>query len=199
MMQVQKRYAVLGATAATYPESSCLQLFASLIDKLRETTGRISAAHNSKEQQHKPIKVSIMLADDDNDDREFFAEIVTEIDPVIKVEVANDGEKLMQVLTAPNAVLPDILFLDLNMPGKDGKQCLKEIKSHPDLKDLPVVIYSTSALVQDIKDTHSQGANLYLRKPNSFNNAITLIKKVFSMDLEMMAHQRDIKNFVLLS
>lgn len=178
---------------------ACSLFFASVMEKLRQVKRVVKADIDAFKKDSTPGKISILIADDDEDDREFFTEVVREIDPVIEVVVAASGEKLMRTLTVPDAPLPDILFLDLNMPGKDGKQCLHEIRSHSGLKNIPVVIYSTSALLQDIKDTHFQGANLYLRKPDSYNSAITLIKKVFSMDLEKMPGQQDIKSFVLLS
>lgn len=197
MELVEKRYNAPGTSYLYFPRISWLQLFASFMEKLRETVGAGKEQKKVAAGGAGPANISILLADDDNDDREFFTEIVSEVDPVIRVNCVEDGRTLMEMLTADNALLPDILFLDLNMPGMDGKQCLKEIKSHSKLSRIPVVIYSTSALLQDIKDTHSNGANLYLRKPNNFNSAIALIKKVFEIDLELMATRHDIKNFVL--
>lgn len=196
---IHKRYFALDTSGVYYPGIPLVQLFASILDKLPERANGKNKKHKAHGGEPLRANISILLADDDSDDREFFVDIITEIDPVIKVEMAESGEKLMQMLTSKKATLPDILFLDLNMPGKDGKQCLKEIKSNPGLKHLPVIIYSTSALSQDITDTQLQGANLYVKKPNSFNGAISLIKKVFSMDLEKMHPHQDIKNFVLLS
>ena len=142
-------------------------------------------------------KVLVMLADDDKDDREFFEEVVTEINSTILVQGVKDGLELMEVLNKKNTLLPAILFLDLNMPGKNGKECLKEIKNNSRLKDMPVVIYSTSALGKDIRDTHSLGANLYISKPNNFNAAISMIKKVFSLDMEKHKPNPSMHNYIL--
>ena len=196
---MHKRYFVLDTAGPSYPNIFRVQLFASIIDKIRERSVVQNGTTGALKDKKLPDNISIMLADDDNDDREFFEEIVTEIDSSIKVKVVESGEQLMKILTAKNASLPDMLFLDLNMPGKDGKQCLREIKSDPGLMHLPVIIYSTSALPGDIKDTHLNGANLYLRKPNTFNATLLLLQKVFLMDLENMLAHQDIKNFALLS
>ena len=199
MEVMHKRYFAIDTAGSSYPNISWVQLFASIIDKIRERSVIQNSSAPALKDKKQPDNIFIMLADDDNDDREFFEEIVTEIDSGIKVKVAQDGEQLMKILTTKNAPLPDLLFLDLNMPGKDGKQCLKEIKSDPGLMHLPVIIYSTSALPQDIKDTHLNGANLYLRKPNTFSAALVLLQKVFSMDLENMSAHQDISSFALLS
>ena len=84
------------------------------------------------------------------------------------------------------------------MPGKGGKQCLREIRSDSGLKDLPVIIYSTSSLAQDITDTYSIGANLYFKKPNSFSGALTSMRKILAMDFENKLSQRDIESYTIL-
>jgi CheY-like chemotaxis protein len=80
-----------------------------------------------------------------------------------------DGIELMDYLTKENTPLPHLLFLDLNMPRKNGLQCLKEIRSNKDLKDISIAIYSTSASEKDIDQTFLNGANVYLKKPNNFS------------------------------
>jgi CheY-like chemotaxis protein len=141
----------------------------------------------------------VMLADDDADDRELFIEVIATINKHIQVESIADSKQLMDVLKDGTRPLPDILFLDLNMPGKNGLQCLREIKNDPVLKNLPVVIYSTSSLAKDIKDTHSMGADLYLKKPNSFGDTISLVKKVFAVDFSSFKSGNQYNNFVLSS
>ena len=91
---------------------------------------------------------------------------------------------LLAVLNMVNEPLPDIIFPDLYMPGKSGKDCLREIKNYSRLKNVPVIIYSTSVNLRDINDTHSIGANLNIRKPDTFTGLIAVIKKVFCLNLE---------------
>jgi CheY-like chemotaxis protein len=173
-------------------------LFASIIDKTNALLASRSTTTKdvSNEIGHQK-DVFVLLADDDSDDSEFFKEIVSEIAVNISVEVVADGIQLMNKLKSATTGLPEILFLDLNMPGMDGKHCLKEIKNNSALAHIPVVIYSTSSSTHDIHDTYSIGANLYLTKPNNYKTALSLFRKVFSMDFENMPTRPTIKDFTL--
>lgn len=117
-----------------------------------------------------------MLADDDEDDRLFFKEAFEEVKIKYTISAFNDGEQLMEYLYEEENPLPDIIFLDLNMPRKSGIECLKEIRANERLKKISVAIYSTSSSEQDIEDTFVSGANVYIRKPNDFN----MLKKILS-------------------
>lgn len=124
----------------------------------------------------RPTPIHIMLADDDEDDRLFFKEAFEEVKIKYKISTFNDGEQLMDYLYEAGNPLPDIIFLDLNMPRKSGIECLKEIRSNDRLKKISVAIYSTSSSEQDIEDTFVSGANVYIKKPNDFN----MLKKILS-------------------
>lgn len=124
----------------------------------------------------RPTPLHIMLADDDEDDRLFFKEAFEEVKINYDISTFNDGEQLMHYLNEPGNPLPDIIFLDLNMPRKSGMECLKEIRGNERLKRISVAIYSTSSSEQDIEDTFVAGANVYIKKPNDFN----MLKKVLS-------------------
>src|SRR5665647_2218424 len=89
------------------------------------------------------IQLNILLADDDTDDCIFFKEALRELLLYTNLTTVQDGEQLMQLLTNETNELPHILFLDLNMPRKNGFECLSEIKQNKNLKDLPVVIFTT--------------------------------------------------------
>jgi len=117
-----------------------------------------------------------MLADDDEDDRLFFEEAFEEVKIKYRITTFNDGEQLMEHLYDEENPLPDIIFLDLNMPRKSGIECLKEIRANERLKRISVAIYSTSSSEQDIEDTFVSGANVYIKKPNDFN----MLKKILS-------------------
>ena len=73
---------------------------------------------------------------------------------------------------------PDIIFLDLNMPGQTGKECLRQIRSNSDYNDIPVIIYSTSNSHTEIEDCYREGANLYVVKPFHFNELISTLQKI---------------------
>jgi len=124
----------------------------------------------------RPNNLHIMLADDDEDDRLFFKEAFEEVKIKYDITAFSDGEQLMHYLNENENPLPDIIFLDLNMPRKSGMECLKEIRQNDRLKKISVAIYSTSSSEQDIEDTFVAGANVYIKKPNDFN----MLKKVLS-------------------
>ncbi len=167
--------------------------FASIYTKLKDT---LTAPDNTAGQTGNHT-IKIIIADDDSDDRLLFTEAISEINTTIQIQSVDGGLQLMQMLTAADAALPDIIFLDLNMPGKNGKECLKEIKTNHRLKNVPVIIYSTSANTKDINDARNSGANLYIRKPNTFTGLIEVINKVFSINLEEYTSTPAKNNFVL--
>lgn len=111
----------------------------------------------------------ILLADDDESDRVLFKEAFSELTIKTIVNTTNNGIELMAYLADENSKLPDIIFLDLNMPRKNGLECLKEIRSNEKLKDISIAIYSTSADEKDMEETFINGANVYITKPNDYN------------------------------
>jgi len=119
----------------------------------------------------------ILLADDDAADRLIFQEALNELEIKPIVDTVNNGVELMDYLTKEEAPLPHLIFLDLNMPRKNGLECLKEIRNNEKLKDISVVIYSTSENEKDIDDTFRYGANVYLTKPNDYNMLKQLLYK----------------------
>lgn len=125
--------------------------------------------------------VDILLADDDEDDRQLFEEAILRISPEIRVGCMVNGMQLIQRLES--GPLPQMIFLDLNMPGKNGRECLAEIRSRAEWSSIPIVIYSTSTNKKDIRETYTCGASLYLMKPSSFRTLVDIIRKAFSIDL----------------
>lgn len=122
----------------------------------------------------------ILLADDDDDDRLLFMDVLSEYSKETKLTFAHNGEHLMNILYS--GTLPDVLFLDLNMPLKNGMECLDEIRNSRSLKRLPVVIFSTSSHPGTINKMYEIGAHLYIRKPNDFNSLRKVIRHVLSRD-----------------
>ncbi len=126
-----------------------------------------------------PVKV--ILADDDKDDQEIFQEALDETQIPTELTTVNNGMELMDHLKDPSTPNPDIVFMDINMPVKNGKQVLAEIKADENLKDIPTVILSTSNHDRDVEEAFDAGANLYVPKPYSFRNFILLLKKIFTL------------------
>ena len=137
----------------------------------------------------------ILLADDDEDDRTFFSEAITELKMDNKLTLFKDGKELMDYLVLPDIKLPHILFLDLNMPGKTGIDCLKEIRANTRFKDVSVAIYSTSSSEKDIEDTFIEGANIYIKKPNDFSMLKKVIKEVINMNWQFHTSGLNIETF----
>jgi CheY-like chemotaxis protein len=126
---------------------------------------------------NKPVQV--LLAEDDADDRELFIEAFSVVDAAIQVKTVDTGEKLIDHLN--NTVsFPDWIFLDLNMPKKNGVECLQEIKDNEKIRRIPVIIYTTSVNAKDVDATYEGGASCFIRKPNSFTELTHLLKKLIT-------------------
>lgn len=108
--------------------------------------------------------LNIVLADDDKDDRFFFDMVLKNLSIPTKLVTVEDGALLMNYLLKNTKNLPDVLFLDLNMPKKNGSECLMEIKQNEQLKKIPVIIYSTSYNEDKADELYKKGAHYYLRK-----------------------------------
>lgn len=121
---------------------------------------------------------NIVLADDDEGDRFVFVEALKDLKIKVAVTTVNDGVYLMEYLEKEDTPLPFLLFLDLNMPRKNGLQCLKEIRATEKLREVPVAIYSTSSTEADIEKTFMNGANIYIKKPNDFSSLKEVLHKV---------------------
>ena len=113
-------------------------------------------------------QLKILLADDDTDDCLFFKKALEELMLSTHLTIVHDGEKLMNYLSGNSENLPDILFLDISMPRKNGLDCLSEIKQNKKLKDLPVVMLSTSNSKDTISMVFDIGAHVYIHKPGDF-------------------------------
>lgn len=124
--------------------------------------------------QHDSILIT--LADDDEDDRLFFIDAFEELKINTIVNTVNNGRELLNYINNPETILPNIIFLDLNMPILNGIESLKEIKANDRFKEIVIAIYSTSSSDQDVEDTFILGANIYIKKPSNFDN----LKKVLS-------------------
>jgi len=140
--------------------------------------------------------MNIVLVDDDEDDRILFKEVIEEIPIRTKLSLFNDGQELMDYLILSNEQLPDLIFLDLNMPIKNGLQCLKEIRDNPDLNHIVIAIYSTSSSDKDIEDTLVNGANIYITKPTNLMKLKQVVKKVLQINWQYHTSNLDRDTFL---
>ena len=141
--------------------------------------------------------LDILLADDDIDDCAFFEEALAELPISTKLTAVHDGEKLMQLLNEATGKLPHILFLDLNMPRKNGFECLAEIKGNKKLKLLPVIILSTSYEQEVVNLLFQNGAQYFIRKPSAFAQFKKIILHTLTLITEQDVKQPAKEHFVL--
>lgn len=141
--------------------------------------------------------IHIILADDDEDDRLFFVDAFEELKINTKVKTLNDGVELINYLNQDDVQLPNVLFLDLNMPRKNGLECLEEIKSNPKFDDIAIAIYSTSASEDDIENTFVQGANIYIKKPDDFGTLKKILSEVVTINWQYHTNGLNKDNFLL--
>ena len=127
--------------------------------------------------------ITILLADDDPDDRQLTRDAFAENRLVNELHFVEDGEELMDYLRRRGRYrnlngepLPGLILLDLNMPRKDGREALKEIKADPELRRLPIVVLTTSKAEEDILRSYDLGVNSYITKPVTFKSLVELVK-----------------------
>ena len=141
--------------------------------------------------------INICLADDDEDDRLFFTEAFDEIRINTKVQTFNDGVALMDYLNDEDSILPNVLFLDLNMPRKNGVECLLEIKQNEKLNDIAIAIYSTSSSEDHIEETFINGANIYIKKPNDFEKLKKILSEIVTINWQYHTSGLNKENFLM--
>jgi CheY-like chemotaxis protein len=141
--------------------------------------------------------LNVMLADDDADDRLFFKEAFKEVKIKHNITEFIDGEKLTSHLTDSTNPLPDIIFLDLNMPRKSGLECLREIRSDRRLKDITIAIYSTSLSEDDIENTFVAGANVYIQKPNDFVKLVKILNSIMLLNWQYITNGLNKDSFIM--
>lgn len=123
--------------------------------------------------------ITILIIDDDEDDVCFFKEAVKEVDDSIECIGSNNAVEALALLKKKDSYRPDFIFLDLNMPRMNGRQCLREIKKIETLFKTPVFIYSTSN-TEDTKELKQLGATDYFTKPYRFNDLLNLVQGVLA-------------------
>ncbi|MGF1637260.1 MAG: response regulator [Cyclobacteriaceae bacterium] len=141
--------------------------------------------------------IKILLADDDADDRLFFKEAIEELGLNISINLFQSGTDLLNYLSDPDLSLPDLVFLDLNMPCKSGLECLGEIRKKENLKYVALAIYSTSSSEEDIEKSYSYGATMYIKKPNKFDVLKMILSKVVATNWQHQKTNLSKEDFVI--
>ncbi len=148
-------------------------------------------------EHHLPAPYNIFLAEDDTDDCLFFKEALEGFSISTELTVVHDGEELMQLLTNETTKLPDVLFLDLNMSRKNGFECLSEIKCNKILKQLTVIIYSTSFHIKIAAALYYTGASYYISKPYKISKLKKVVQEIITFLAQENFHQRSKETFLL--
>ena len=126
------------------------------------------------------MAIEFLLVDDDSDDSDLIFEVLSEIDSSVKYTYAMDGPEALTLLE--EKYIPSIIFLDINMPGMNGWQCLAKLKANDRFKNIPVVMYSTSSYQHEIAKAFELGALAFFTKPNHYS----LLKKNIKVVLDAL-------------
>lgn len=125
--------------------------------------------------------VHLLLADDDYDDCFLFEEALSELPTLVRLTTVHDGQELMELLGRKNERLPDLLFLDINMPLKNGLECFEEIRQSERLKTLPIILFSTSFRKDVAHLLHQYGVRHYVQKPSDFTQLTVVVQLALTM------------------
>ena len=126
------------------------------------------------------MRKTVFLVDDDRDDREIFIEALAEIDDSLNCITAENGEDAIKKLHT-GVFVPNFIFLDLNMPLMNGRECLIEIKNIERLQGTPIIIYTTSSLQKERDELVKLGATKFITKPTNFNELCHSLKGVLTI------------------
>ncbi len=143
--------------------------------------------------------LKIVLADDDDDDRLLFTEALEELPLSAEVTTFDNGVDLMAFLIDEFNTLPDIIFLDLNMPLMNGEECLRDIRNEDRLKKIPIIIYSTSLDMEKASLLQKRGANYYIQKPSYFQQLKLVLQRSIDSVIEKGEVAREDREFVIKS
>jgi chemotaxis family two-component system response regulator Rcp1 len=134
--------------------------------------------------------VEILLVEDNPGDVRLVKEVFSETETDNNIQIAFDGEEAMRILRQEgeyaNSSLPDLILLDLNLPKKDGREVLREVKEDEKLKCIPVVILTTSNAEDDLIETYNHNANCYITKPVDLDQFISVVETIEAFWLKIV-------------
>jgi CheY-like chemotaxis protein len=142
-------------------------------------------------------EIRVLLADDDEDDRLLFEDALKDLGYSTFLTLAKNGVELMEFLFRKDNILPDILFLDLNMPLKNGVECLNEIRTDQNFDDLVIVIYTTSLNQDTVDKLFRNQADYYIQKPADYDDLKKVIKKALDLSKQNNRKPRPITSFII--
>lgn len=122
--------------------------------------------------------IIFFLIDDDEEDTMIFRDMVEECDIPVRLLNAESAREALEMLRQMESSMPDVIFLDLNMPGMDGKECLRELKQDTRLASIPVIMYTTSSHSRDVEETTQAGAVGFITKPSDVRELKRIIETI---------------------
>lgn len=144
------------------------------------------------------MAISILMAEDDEDDRLFFTEALREICSQTKLAIANDGNEFIRLFNQHRLISIDLIILDINMPGINGLECLELIRKDETMKEVPVIIMSTASEQAIIDLAYRKGATRYFVKPDSLEGLKRAVKQILTTDWKVTPTQYDKASFKLV-
>lgn len=136
----------------------------------------------------------VILAEDDIDDVLIFKLALEKVPIVVELTHASDGDELLTLL---KELIPDIIFLDIKMPCRDGVACIVEIRKNQDFDNVPVIMYTSFKDIKHINDSYSNGANFYVIKANTIMELAEKLKRIFSIDWKSYMYYPPKSEFVI--
>jgi response regulator RpfG family c-di-GMP phosphodiesterase len=136
----------------------------------------------------------VLVADDDKDDFEVLSEVINNLSIKIFLSRAENGDVLMKLI---HNKMPDLLLLDLMLPCKDGKDCIREIRSDKKFDSLPIIVYTSLRDLESIEFCYRWGTNLFVHKPQTFSEIGDVVRKIFSINWKKMRYYPTRSEFVL--
>src|SRR4051812_40771607 len=136
----------------------------------------------------------VLIADDDEEDYKFLTSAIMDLELTVILSRAENGGVLMRVL---NEKVPDILFLDVLLPVKDGTECLKEIRADKRFDSLPIIMYTSVKNFETIEFCYREGSNLFVCKPNTYAELLNILERIFSIDWKKMMYYPPFTQFVV--
>ena len=152
---------------------------------------------NNRMSHLKNQPVRIFLADDNQGDCVNFGKALSELNLYSRLTFVNNGEQMIQILNLNETMPPDIIFLDVNMPVKNGYECLDEIRSNPLFANIPVIMMSVSNAVETVTKAYTHGASLFICKPNSFPKLKEMLRQILAMEWDINVREISKNDFYM--
>lgn len=136
----------------------------------------------------------VLIADDDKDDFEMLAQAIEELSLKVMLSRAENGDMLLKII---HEKIPDLLFLDIVMPCKGGKDCITEIRSDKKFDNLPIIVYTSVRDLSTIEFCYRSGTNFYVIKPDTYGEIVDVIRKIFAVNWKKMKYYPTRNDYVL--